>query len=69
MSRYRTLTMTQIPLAILGAHLCYEMHKIRLALDKMAGIKDGNGIPIYMVLIFIIVAFIVGYSLKKEVNE
>ena len=37
MSRYRALVLSQIPIALLGAGFCYELHRTRLALEK--GIK------------------------------
>ena len=66
MSRYKQLFWSQIAITVLGAWLCYEFYRIRMAVEKAAGISYGKGFPFYIVVIGIVLAFIIGYSLKIE---
>jgi hypothetical protein len=60
---------SQIAITVLGAWLCYEFYRIRLAVEKIAGISYSKGFPFYIVVIGLALAFIIGYSLKMEENN
>ncbi len=66
MNKYKQLFWSQIAITVLGAVMFYEFYRIRLALEKLAGISYNRGFPFYVVVVGIVVAFIVGYSLQLE---
>ena len=69
MNRYKQLFWSQMAITVLGAWLCYEFYRIRLAVEKIAGISYNRGFPFYIALIGIILAFIIGYSFKTEKHK
>ena len=56
-------------ITVLGAWLCYEFYRMRLAIEKIAEISYDRGFPFYIVIIGIALAFIIGYSLKLGENK
>ena len=69
MNRYKQLFWSQMAITVLGAWLCYEFYRIRLAVEEIAGISYNRGFPFYIVVIGIILAFIIGHSFKMEQDK